>query len=327
MRKIILLVLALALLLCACTPAAQPGETTTASDMAAFMRDGLAFDVSDLLHFLTNGQPPALEAAVMENLAALGIDPARVALQFDDPVPGSVKLPFANPSEADMARLDINKLAEHIAGQVAAEFEARGMDSTAPVATTAGAAGTTTTKASTSVAAKSTGAGTTTSQKATTSAKAAEKYSFPATLDMATVRKDPNYQGSEYFMVPPDNAKPVYVETILSNGDKYLWVKPPYDKSNPLVLTAGVYRINQNSATLMDTYNEKQDQYGNVVNIYLLDVNDVVNGKIFATGIKYTNGYGNSYFTRGGTWYEIGKLKVGDIPDNHLIVNLADFRP
>ena len=134
----------LAVLLCAaaCGSASPPCETT-AADLSAF---AAAFDLSDLAGHLTGPQLAEVDAAVRAKLAARGIDPESVALQYDGPAEGGTKLPFDNAGGLDLANLDTGRLAEYIAGQVVAACEARGM-TTVPAGTSAGAAVTTTTTA------------------------------------------------------------------------------------------------------------------------------------------------------------------------------------
>lgn len=142
MKKLIIICLALALLLCACGTPAGPG-----TDLSDFVT---AFDLTDLSQYLTADQLGALDAALRENLSmARGID--NYALYYADPPEGSVKLPFDNAGGLDLARLDIEKLAEHIAGQVAAELGARGVEAAtaAAVVTISTTKGTTTTSNST----------------------------------------------------------------------------------------------------------------------------------------------------------------------------------
>ena len=156
------LCLALALLPAACgKPAADLSDFTA------------AFDLSDLSQFLTEDQLAGVDANLREKLIAQGYDPDSIALQYDAPSNGSVKLPYNNAGGLDLARLDANKLAEHIAGQIVTECKARGI-------ATQTAAPAETTKPTTQQANNTSKATTTTG---TTSSKALEtknnKYSPP----------------------------------------------------------------------------------------------------------------------------------------------------
>jgi len=150
MKKLFILCIGLALLLCAC---GTPGPSTNLSDFVT------AFDLSDLSRYLTEEQLDALDGALRENLSmACGMD--NYTLYYDDPPEGSVKLPFDNAGGLSLANLDIEKLAERIAGQIAAELEV-------DVATTTAAAATGSTKGTEGATA------TTTTQTTTTTTKAA----------------------------------------------------------------------------------------------------------------------------------------------------------
>ena len=155
------LALTFALLLCACGNTNPPGETTAEpADLSAF---AAAFDLSDLAGYLTGPQLAEVDAAVRAKLAARGFDPESVALQYDGPAEGGTKLPFDNAGGLDLANLDTDRLADYIAGQVAAACEAKGM-TTVPVGTSTSAAVTTTTKATTTTASTTIKATTTTTK-------------------------------------------------------------------------------------------------------------------------------------------------------------------
>ncbi|MCL2300030.1 MAG: hypothetical protein FWC27_07785 [Firmicutes bacterium] len=113
---------ALVLLLCACRT--SPAEQRTAADLSAFEA---AFDLSDLAQYLTEDQLAAVDAAVWERLAAQGYPPESYALQFENPTAGSIKIPFDNAGGRDLARLDTAKLADYIAGEIAAELDKQGI--------------------------------------------------------------------------------------------------------------------------------------------------------------------------------------------------------
>ncbi|MDR2686715.1 MAG: hypothetical protein LBB75_03110 [Oscillospiraceae bacterium] len=118
MRKLSVLAAALALLLCACGSPAAPGGTTTAFDLADLAGGPVAFDLTDLALFLKPPQRAALENALRAELAGRGYPAGGVALQFEDPDPGSVKIPFTN-SGGNLERLDTDALAAYIAGEIA----------------------------------------------------------------------------------------------------------------------------------------------------------------------------------------------------------------
>ena len=141
--KIAIAALLAAALLAAC------GPVKPASDLGGFLGGGVPFDLTDLSAFLSPSQLAELEPAIHAALADRGIDPARVDLQFDSPSRDSVKLPYANAGGLDLARLDTAALADHIAGQVAEEFRARGLN-----AVTSAGMTTTTTTATTSTSTK-----------------------------------------------------------------------------------------------------------------------------------------------------------------------------
>jgi hypothetical protein len=104
MRKLVAFILPVILLLAlaACGAPAGPGKP---ADLAAFADSPLEFDLTDLAQFLSEPQLAAVETALRDNLAALGLD-EYTALYFNDPPTGSVKIPFANDTGTDLSRID-----------------------------------------------------------------------------------------------------------------------------------------------------------------------------------------------------------------------------
>ena len=240
MRKIIALVALAALLalpLCAC---GKPGETetTTAFDLAAIGDGPIAFDLTDLNDFLSPAQRAALETALRAELAARGYPPESIALQFEDPAEGSVKLPFTN-SGGSLANLDTDKLAEYIAGQIAEKVGVAETQTGAASTTTTTTTAATTKPTTTTTAKPATTKPTTTTQKPTNTTKVpARQYTPPPILHLSpdqitSGNRDNTIDGP--LLEDYDNPEPMKIEIVTEYGT-VLAVKRPYAGTNEFVM-------------------------------------------------------------------------------------------
>jgi len=279
MKKLFILCIGLALLLCAC---ATPGPSTNLSDFVT------AFDLSDLSRYLTEEQLYALDGALSENLSmAHGID--NYALYYGDPPEGSVKLPFDNAGGLSLANLDIEKLAERIAGQIAAELEGKGEPVIA--ASSAGStATTTTTKPSTTT----TGSTTTATTNATTTTIKAASTSFSLTdAEIQKIYYDMNNAGMrpQVFGLYSDPVPMLFDFNTdgdpNTNGKMYI-SREKFD-GNKMVLHVYGSKGNSNDFEYITTITQKVDDY------YKGELPQL-SAKIYITvGKEDSNGYQTCY--------------------------------
>jgi len=229
----------------ACGAHTDPGAATTAIDLSSF---AVAFDLTDLSQYLSEPQLAAVESAVRDKLISRGYASENFALFFDKSTEDSIKIPFDNAGGLDLARLDADKLANSIAGQIEATFVAQGVTQVSKV--TLGQlnpeqspSSTFTSKPNLSTTGSTTRFATTTKAPTTHTSAAPNLSGYPSVLKKTDVNYViPQGTGDLNKTITYDRFSDAPIFSITNNQGKELYVRlRPADRNNPSVSYADLY--------------------------------------------------------------------------------------